>query len=127
MGDVIFKQECYKIIGACMKVHTELGSGFLENVYQECLTIEFAEIGIPFQSQHPIKITYRNRELEHAYYADFLLYDAIILEIKSTKSLATDHEAQLLNYLSATQLKLGLLVNFGSIGKLEYKRLAHTR
>ncbi|MDP0496611.1 MAG: GxxExxY protein [Verrucomicrobiota bacterium JB024] len=127
MSEVIFRQECYEIIGACMRVHSEMGSGFLEKVYQECLRIEFAAVGIPCREQSPIAIHYRNQQLESQYFADFLLFDSILLEIKSLKSLLAEHEAQLLNYLSATRLPLGLLVNFGSLGKLEYKRLAHSR
>lgn len=127
MSEVIFRQECYKIIGACMSVHSAMGSGFLEKVYQECLRIEFDLAELPYREQAPIDIHYRGHKLDSQYCADFLLYDSIILEIKSLKSLSSEHEAQLLNYLAATSLPLGLLVNFGSPGKLEYKRLAYTR
>jgi len=111
--DAIYKDESYKIIGACMEVHRQLGCGFLEPAYQEALEIEFQIQGIPFAREVPLNITYKDRTLKQAYFADFICYGKIILELKAVDKLITKHEAQVINYLEATKLKLGLLVNFG--------------
>jgi GxxExxY protein len=103
-----------------------MGCGFLEPVYQECLEIEFEYQRIPFQAQQELKLSYRDRELEQKYKPDFVCYDKIIVELKAVSKLADEHRAQVLNYLSATGFKLGLLVNFGHYPKLEYERLILT-
>ena len=114
----------YKIIGAAIEVHKELGCGFLEAVYQEALGREFSTQGIPFKSQPVIEISYKGRPLNKKYQPDFICYEEIILEIKALSSLSGIEEAQLINYLKATGLKVGLLINFG--GKsLEHKRLVY--
>lgn len=118
----IFKEECFEIIGACMSVHNELGNGFLEAVYQEALMFEFSTEKIPFVEEKPIDIRYRGIKLRKQYRADFVCYNSIIVEIKACESLNNIHFAQVLNYLKATNLKLGLLINFGS-NKLQYKRI----
>lgn len=107
------ENETYLLNGCCMKVHSELGNGFLEKVYQEALEIEFKESGIPFVREARLRISYRGHQLVQEYIADFVCYDNIILEIKAVSSLNEVHTAQLLNYLKATGLKLGILVNFG--------------
>lgn len=117
-----YKVECYKIIGACMDVHNELGCGFLEPVYQESLSVEFAEQNIPFQKEKVLDVFYKNRLLAKKYVADFVCYDGIILELKAVDALHPEHTAQVLNYLKAIGKKIGLLVNFGNT-KLQYKRV----
>jgi GxxExxY protein len=121
-NDIMYKEECYKIIGACMNVHKELGPGFLEAVYQESLTLEFLEQGIPFEKEKDIRIVYKGKTLDKCYKADFLCFDNIIVEVKALSEISNDHISQLLNYLKATKLRVGLLVNFGS-SRLVYKRL----
>jgi len=111
--DAIYKDESYRIIGACMEVHRQLGCGFLEPAYQEALEIEFQIQNIPFAREAPLNITYKDKTLKQAYFADFICYGKIILELKAVDKLITKHEAQVINYLEATKLKLGLLVNFG--------------
>ncbi len=106
---ILYKDESYKIIGACFEVYKEKGNGFLEAVYQECLAIEFAEQAIPFVEQSRLK-------------PDFLCYDEIIVEIKAVKCLTDEHRAQLINYLKATGKQLGLLINFGHYPKIEQER-----
>jgi len=122
VDNLIYKEESYKIIGACMEVHKELGCGFLEAVYQEALEIEFNNQGIPYEREKELKIYFKGIELRKRYNADFICYDKIIVETKALSNLTDDHLGQVLNYLKATQFKLGLLVNFGQ-PKLEYKRI----
>ena len=121
---IIYKDESYKIINACMEVHKELGPGFLESVYQEALGIEFDKQNIPFDKEKELNIKYKNVILNKKYYADFVCYDKIIIELKALGNLNNDHIAQVLNYLKATDFKLGILVNFGE-PKLTYKRLVN--
>ncbi|MFU8847883.1 MAG: GxxExxY protein [Opitutales bacterium] len=122
MPDIVYKDESYKIIGACMEVYNELGSGFLEAVYQEALAIEFELRGIPFLREQLLQIKYKGRILETRYRADFVVFDKIILETKATDSLVSKDVSQAINYLNATKLKLGLLVNFGFSEGLQHKR-----
>ena len=117
-------QRTYKIIGAAIEVHKELGCGFLEAVYQEALGREFAIQDIPFKAQPIIQIRYKGQPLNKTYQPDFVCYEEIIVEIKAISSLSGVEEAQLINYLKATGLKVGLLVNFGA-KSLEYKRLVY--
>ena len=121
--DLIFKDEVYAIYGAAIEVHKELGAGFLEAVYQEALEIELHERGIPFEAQKSLPICYKGHLLKKAYIADLVCYGTIIVELKSIKELSDRDDAQILNYLKATGLRLGLLLNFGSQGRLERKRL----
>ena len=123
MVELIYKEQSYKIIGSCFNVYNEMGSGFLEAVYQECLELEFGRNGIPATPQQPLTIKYQGQPLRHLYQADFVCFDMIIVELKAVNHLEDAHRAQLLNYLNATQLKLGLLVNFGNHTKLEYERI----
>ena len=124
MTHIIYKEESYKIIGACMKVHSNLGSGFLEAVYQEALEDEFLLQKIPFERQVKLRIYYDGKLLKKFYKADFVCYDKIIVEIKSAQFLHQDQRKQTLNYVKATQYKLGILVNFGQ-SSLVYKRLVN--
>ncbi len=112
--DFLFKDECYKIVGACMEVHNTLGCGFLEPVYQEALAIEFHNLNIPFEREKEFSIVYKDILLPKTYIVDFLCYDNIIVELKALTQLTADNTAQILNYLKASQLKVGLLVNFGT-------------
>ena len=117
-------ERTYKIIGAAMEVHKELGCGFLEGVYQEALAREFKIQGIPYMSQPVIEIKYKGQSLNKTYQPDFVCFDEIITEIKAIANLTGSEEAQLINYLKATGLKVGLLINFGA-KSLEYKRLVY--
>ena len=121
--ELIYKYESYEIIGACMDAHAQLGCGFLEPVYQEAAAIEFSLRKIPFIKEQELKIKYKDILLNKTYIADFVCYDKIIVEIKAVDALTTQHEAQVINYLKATNFKLGLLINFGE-EHLTYKRLA---
>lgn len=123
---LLYPDECYNIQGAIFEVYKEMGSGFLETVYQECLEKEFNALSIPFESQVELKLTYKNEPLEQTYKPDFICYNKIIVEIKAVKEIASEHHAQLLNYLKATKLKLGLLVNFGHYPKVDIVRMANS-
>ena len=125
MGTLLFENETYKIIGAGMKVHKSLGSGFLESVYQEALEKEFTNQKIPFTRQKKLQIKYEGTLLDKYFIADFVCFDQIIIELKASSFIHRDHEAQLLNYLKATEYKVGLLINFGE-RSLKWKRLINT-
>lgn len=112
-----------KIIGACLEVSNELGAGFLESVYEKALLIALAERGLKAQTQVPLAVRFRG-QIAGEFYADILVENRVIIEVKAVKSLSGEHEAQLINYLRATGLKVGLLVNFGK-PKLEWKRLVY--
>ncbi|MDD4646165.1 MAG: GxxExxY protein [Bacteroidales bacterium] len=120
--EFIYKDECYKIIGAAMEVHKALGSGFLEQVYQEALTIEFGHSNVTFAEEVLLDINYKGKILTKKYLADFVCYGAIIIEIKVVEKLIPVHIAQVVNYLKATDMNLGLLINFGA-SSLQYKRI----
>ena len=122
---MIRDEKTYKIIGAAMEVHRELGCGFLEPVYQEALAIEFKLQGLPFEQQQLIEIMYKGRPMEKKYQPDFVCFDDIIVEIKALSRLTGNEEAQIINYLKATSLEVGLLINFGT-KSLEYKRFVNS-
>ena len=111
--ELIYKNETYNIIGAAMSVHRELGSGFLESVYQEALEIELSRRNIPFVAQQKIQIQYKDILLKLYYIPDFFCYDKIILELKAVSNVLPEHEAQIIHYVKATGKKMGLLLNFG--------------
>ena len=127
MTDLLFKQESYKVIGACFEVYNQKGFGFTEPVYQECLLYEMALQSIPALAQPELSMSYKHLTLRQTFKPDFICYDKIIVEIKAVSALTDAHRAQLLNYLHATGFELGLLVNFGSFPRLTYERLACNR
>jgi len=126
-GHILFKVECYQIQAAIFDVYREMGCGFLEAVYQECLERELTRRGIPFESQKELKLFYKNELLLQRYTPDLICYGKIILELKAVKEIAPEHQAQLMNYLKATSMDLGLLVNFGAYPKATITRIANTR
>ena len=119
---LLYENETEKIIKACMNVFNELGNGFLEAVYQEALAIEFGIMNIPFKKEAKIEIYYKENKLNKEYYADFICYDKIIVELKCVSRLVNANKAQVLNYLHGTKLAVGLLVNFGE-SSLKWERL----
>ncbi len=124
-AELVFKEESYRIVGACFEVYKEKGSGFLEAVYQECLAIEFGDQNIPFCEKPRLRLEYKGRTLKQEYEPDFLCFDEIVVEIKAIKTLADEHRAQVINYLKSTGKQLGLLVNFGHYPMIEHERFVN--
>jgi GxxExxY protein len=124
---LIYREEVYAIIGACFEIYNELGSGFLEDVYQEALERELSTRNIQFAAKPKLEIYYKGKILTKKYEPDFVLYSKIIMEIKAVKSLADEHRAQVHNYLKASSFQVGLLVNFGKSQELEYERIVRTK
>lgn len=124
-SELIYKEECFRVIGACLEVYNEKGCGFTEPVYQECLEIELELRGISFEAQALLPLSYKQRPLRQRFQPDFICMDKIILEIKAVSALVDEHRSQVLNYLNATGFKLGLLVNFGHHGRLEWERIVN--
>ncbi len=119
---LLFKEETFKILGVCFEVYNEIGCGFLEPLYQGCLEIELNLQDIPFVPQNVLDLSYKGIILKHKYQPDFICFDKIVLEIKAVDKLIDEHRAQLINYLNAAKIKVGLLVNFGHYPKLGYER-----
>jgi GxxExxY protein len=119
---LLYKDEVYALVGAAIEVHKELGPGFLEPVYQEAMQIELTERDIPYEAQKRLFVHYKGRRLQKEYEADFVAFDKIVVEIKALDRLSGKEESQVLNYLKATGLRVGLLINFGSVRILEWKR-----
>ena len=115
--EIIYKEECYQIQGAIFEVYREMGSGFLEAVYQECLEKELRLKSIPFFAQKELPLNYKGEKLSQTYQPDLICYGKIIVELKAVKEIGPEHKAQVINYLKASGLKLGLLVNFGAYPK----------
>lgn len=120
--ELIFKEESYQIIGCCFEVHKELGKGFNEIVYKDALEIEFRKKQIFYQREKEFRIEYKGIEIPHKYYADFVVLEKIILEIKAIEKLTSSNIKQTLNYLASSKLKLGILVNFGA-DSLQHQRI----
>ncbi|MDA3907322.1 MAG: GxxExxY protein [Bacteroidales bacterium] len=125
MSKLLFEEETFKIIGACMIVHKHLGNGFLESVYQEALEKELVKSEIPFERQKKLSVYYDGNKLNKYFIADFVCYDKVILEIKSVSFLAQNLKQQVINYLKSTELEVGLLINFGE-KSLTWKRFINT-
>jgi GxxExxY protein len=125
--DLIFKDECYAIVGACFEVYKDKGCGFHEPVYQECLSIELEHCRIPAIAQPGLSLEYRGRVLAQKYVPDLVCHGKIVVELKTIAEITDEHRAQLLNYLKAGSFELGLLVNFGHYPKLQYERMAKTQ
>ena len=123
---MLYEEETSRIIGACMAVHNELGNGFLEAVYQDALALEFEDQGIPFVKEANIPVFYKGRRLNREYFADFICYGKIIVELKCVSRLVNANKAQVINYLHGTGLQVGLLVNFAE-ASLKWERLTNLR
>jgi GxxExxY protein len=121
--EILYRNECYQIQGAVFDVYREMGCGFLEAVYQECMEKELAKRGVPFIAQQELKLFYKGEALRQTYVPDFICYDAIILELKALSATTGIHKAQVFNYLKASKMHLGLLVNFGSYPKATVERI----
>jgi GxxExxY protein len=122
MTDLLFKDESFKIIGICMEIHKTLGMGLKEINYKDAMEIEFLEQNIPFQREKRFVVKYKGKILRNPYAADFLVYDSIVLEIKSVTSIIPAHISQALSYLSVSQQKLGMVINYGE-KSLVWKRV----
>lgn len=122
MNNLIHGKETYDILGACFEVYREKGCGFLEAVYQECLELEFRIRSLPARSLVPLPLYYKGHLLQKTYIADFICFDRVLVELKAVSALTDEHRAQLQNYMHATGLKVGLLVNFGHYPKVEHER-----
>jgi GxxExxY protein len=120
----MLEKETYEILGACFEVYKEKGGGFLEAVYQECLEIEFELRGLPARALVPLPLTYKERLLKKKYEADFICFDTVLVELKAVSKITDEHRAQVQNYLNATGLRVGLLVNFGHFPLVEHERFA---
>ncbi|ESQ90737.1 GTP-binding protein [Asticcacaulis sp. AC460] len=123
MAELLFEDEVFRIRGAVFEVYREMGSGFLEAVYQECLEREFQKLGIDYVAHRALNLTYKGEALNQFYRADFVCFDKIILELKAMQSIAPEHRLQLLHYLKATGLRLGLVINFGAPAKVQIERV----
>ncbi|HQZ83070.1 MAG TPA: GxxExxY protein [Pyrinomonadaceae bacterium] len=122
MSNLIFKDEAYTIIGICMEVHNNLGAGFLEIVYKDAIELEFRRASILYEREKEYVVNYKGVILPHKFYADFVVFDRIILEVKGMSAIADEFIAQALNYLKVSGNRLALIVNFGEI-KLSHRRV----
>lgn len=122
-SNLLFENETYKLRNAIFEVYKNIGSGFLEAVYQECLEKEFSMQAIPFESQVELTLNYKDQKLKQRYKPDFICFEKIIVEIKAINEISGKHKAQVINYLKATDMSLGLLVNFGAHPRVEIVRL----
>ena len=122
MEEFIYKEETFKIIGVCMEVHNNLNIGLLEIVYKDALEYEFRQAGIPFEREKEYEVNYKGIILPHKFYADFVVFGSIILEVKAVKAMPDEFYAQCINYLKVSQNKVAILANFGEI-KLNYRRI----
>ncbi|MEL6192105.1 MAG: GxxExxY protein [Bacteroidota bacterium] len=122
MNDILFKSESYQIVGKCMEVHNQLGPGFLEIVYKDALEWEFRKASIPYEREKEYTVSYKDIILPHKFYADFVIFNSIILEVKAVSGIADIFIAQAMNYLKVSGNRLALIVNFGEL-KLKQKRI----
>ncbi|MDG2433980.1 GxxExxY protein [Flavobacterium sp.] len=126
MNEYLYEEESYKIIGVLFEVHKQLGKGFSEIVYKDAIEFEFKSLGIPFEREKEYSVNYKNTILKHKFYADFIVFDKIILEVKSSESFHNSHVSQCLNYLKVSDNKLAILANFNKTS-IEYKRIISTK
>ncbi len=126
MSELLFKDEVFKLVGYCMEIHRELGKGHDEVIYKDALVVELQRAEIPFKRELKYKVSYKGVILPHHYQADFVVWDKILFEAKAVEMLTDAHVKQVLNYLAASKLELGLLVNFGA-DSLEWKRVVLSR
>jgi len=122
VSELLYKEEVFQLVGLCMEIHRELGKGHDEVIYKDALVVELTRAGILFSREKNYEITYKRVILPHYYYADFVIWEKILLEAKALEKLTDSHVKQVLNYLAASKLRVGLLVNFGS-DTLEWKRV----
>jgi len=122
MSELLYKEEAVKFVGFCMDIHRELGKGHDEIIYQDAFVVELSRANIPFSREKNYEVSYKGVVLPHFYYADFVIWDKILFEAKAVEKLIDTHVKQVLNYLAASKLRLGLLVNFGG-DSLEWKRV----
>jgi len=123
MQDLALKDEVYAIVGAAMDVYNELGAGFLEAVYQEAMDLELGWRRVPFEPQKELCIYYKGRCLEKRYVADLVCFGTVLVELKAMREIGRNEESQMLNYLKATGLRVGVIINFGDPGRLDWKRM----
>lgn len=123
MSEILFKDESFKIMGAMFEVYNEMGCGFLEPVYQECVELELADQEIPLAAQVQLRLNYKHHVLKSKYVPDAICYEKIVLELKAVKEITDEHRAQVHNYLKATGYRLGIIVNFGHHPKLQSERI----
>jgi GxxExxY protein len=122
MSELLYKDEVFKLVGLCMEIHRELGSGYDEVIYKDAFVVELQRATIPFSRERKYEVNYKGVILPHFYYSDFVVWDKILFEAKAVEKLTDAHVKQVLNYLAASKLALGLLVNFGG-DSLEWKRV----
>jgi len=122
MKDIIYKEECFKLIGICIEVHNNLGAGFLEIVYKDAIEYELKKANISYEREKQYEVNYKGIILPHRFYADFVVMDKIILEVKAVQTIPDEFVAQAINYLKVSGNRLALIVNFGEL-KMNYKRI----
>ena len=125
MTEILLKEEVFRIIGCAFEVYNDLGTGSLEPVYQEAFELELGREEIPFEAQKRLQIFYKGKPLTKEYIADLIVVGQIVVELKAEEKLQPRDEAQLINYLKATRMRVGLLINFGAHPKLQWKRLVN--
>lgn len=113
MSSILFKEECYRVIGICMEIHKTLGMGLKEINYKDAMQLEFQKNNIPYEREKRFKVTYKGKVLSNPYVADFLVFNSFILEVKSVPAINQTHVAQTLSYLNVSSTKLGIIINFG--------------
>ncbi|MCU0792261.1 MAG: GxxExxY protein [Opitutaceae bacterium] len=123
MKELILKEECYQVMGACFEVYKEKGCGFLEAVFQECMELELGLRGVPFVAQPELTLNYKGTPLRQTYRPDLVCFGSVLVELKAVSALTDEHRAQVINYLHATGLRAGLLVNFGHYPKVEWEKI----
>jgi GxxExxY protein len=121
--ELLFKEQVFRIVGAAMEVYNELGPGFLESVYQEAMELELTDREIPFLRQVPLRIKFKDRVLKKRFAADLICFGAVLVDLKATEKLTKADKSQVLNYLHATGLRVGLLINFGHPDSLDWDRV----